>query len=369
MTALYIHVPFCQRRCAYCGFYSTTHAELQDAYVAALLREMAARPCADEIGTVYLGGGTPSQLGEERLGRILSRARVYYNICADAEVTVEVNPDDVTPSLVSALREAGVNRVSMGIQSFDDGELHAVGRRHTAEEACRAVETLSRGGISNISIDLMYGLPGQTLESFARSIDAALRLPVQHISSYALSVEPGTPLAARLQSGSFVEASDEQMLAMYTLLRERLTAAGYEHYEISNFARPGYASRHNSSYWDGTPYIGLGPGAHGYDGHHTRRANAPDLRAYIAAPDDAPHTLEHLTPDALYDELVFTRLRTRRGLSVAEVPADRRDYLLHMAAPHIVSGRLTLTDNVLRLTPAALFISDGVMSDLMAEEE
>ena len=367
MTALYIHVPFCQRRCAYCGFYSTTHAELQDAYVAALLREMAARPCADEIGTVYLGGGTPSQLGEERLGRILPRARVYYNICADAEVTVEVNPDDVTPSLVSALREAGVNRVSMGIQSFDDGELQAVGRRHTAEEACRAVETLSRGGIGNISIDLMYGLPGQTLESFARSIDAALRLPVQHISSYALSVEAGTPLHARLRNGTFTETSDEELLAMFTLLRERLISSGLEHYEISNFARPGYASRHNSSYWDGTPYLGLGPGAHSYDGNALRRANAPDLRAYIAASDDAPHALEHLTPDALYDELVFTRLRTRRGLPMVEVPVDRRDYLLRMAAPHIAAGRLSLTDGVLRLTPAALFISDGVMSDLMAE--
>lgn len=369
MTALYIHVPFCQSRCAYCGFYSTTSHGLIDAYVDALHREMLAQSCSDVVGTVYLGGGTPSLLGAERLTRVLYLVRDIYKIGADAEITVEVNPDDVTPALVSALLAAGVNRVSMGVQSFCDAELRAVGRRHTAEEACRAVETLFRGGISNISIDLMYGLPGQTLESFARSIDEALRLPVQHISSYALSVEPGTPLAARLQSGFFVESSDEQMLAMYTLLRERLTAAGYEHYEISNFARPGYASRHNSSYWDGTPYIGLGPGAHGYDGHHTRRANDADLRAYVALADDAPHTLEYLTVDALYDELVFTRLRTRRGLPMAEVPADRRDYLLRMASPHIASGRLSLTDDVLRLTPAALFVSDGVMSDLMAEEE
>ena len=188
-------------------------------------------------------------------------------------------------------------------------------------------------------------------KGYIRSVDVAEKLGVKKPSvSYATK---------RLRESGYITMDEGGRIA--------LTAAGYEHYEISNFARPGYASRHNSSYWDGTPYIGLGPGAHGYDGHHTRRANDADLRAYVALADDAPHTLEYLTVDALYDELVFTRLRTRRGLSMAEVPADRRDYLLRMASPHIASGRLSLTDDVLRLTPAALFVSDGVMSDLMAE--
>lgn len=366
MAGVYIHVPFCKTRCAYCSFYSTTSEELKDGYVEALCREMAGRQ-RQAVATVYLGGGTPSQLGVNRLQRILSAVRAHFAVAADAEITVEVNPDDVTAELAEGLAEAGVNRVSMGVQSFVDEELLTVGRRHTAEEACRAVGLLHGEGFSNLSIDLMYGLPGQTLESFARSIDEALDLPVAHVSSYALSVEPGTLLHSRLRQGTFRETGEGEMLEMYNLLRKRLKDAHFEHYEISNFALNGYASRHNSSYWDGTSYLGLGPGAHGYDGQRTRRANLPDLKAYIAAADDVPHQLEVLGDDELYDEIVFTRLRTARGLQLAEVPADRRDYLLRMAAPHVAAGRLSLTDDVLRLTPAALFISDGVMSDLMAE--
>lgn len=336
------------------------------------------------LSTIYLGGGTPSQLGEANLRRLFSSIREHYAILPDAEITVEVNPDDVTPALVCALRDCGGNRVSMGVQSFLDSELQQINRRHTAEQAKNAVMMLHDGGITNLSIDLIYGLPGQTLQSFSESIEAALRLPVTHISSYALSIEEGTALWRLREAGRLQEADEELMLAMYNFLRERLLAAGFEHYEISNFALPGYASRHNSSYWQGKSYIGLGPGAHGYDGLRTRYHNADDLLAYVKSfgcddsavsldgnsaantiKESAPQRItEVLTDKELYDELVFTRLRCASGLRLEEVPQERQSYLLQMAEPHLKAERLVLSEGVLRLTPAGLFVSDDVMSDL-----
>lgn len=369
MLGIYIHVPFCKTRCAYCSFYSTVRHSLVDGYVDALLQEIAQLK-AGPASTVYMGGGTPSQLGGERIAAILKSVAQHVGIQTGAEITVEVNPDDVTPALVEQLRMAGVNRVSMGVQSFSDEELCAIHRRHSAEQACQAVMCLHEGGIDNISIDLIYGLPGQTLTSFEHSIDTALSLPVSHISSYALSIEEGTPLYDQLQRGLVHEADEEESVAMYTLLRSRLCCAGFTHYEISNFALPGRESRHNSAYWQGIPYIGLGPGAHGYDGHSTRRQNMPDIGAYIHALTSqpalpAPHTLEQLTPDECYDELVFTRLRTAKGLPLSIVPECRRDYILRMAQKHLDAGLLALHDEVLCLTPKGLFVSDDIFSDLM----
>lgn len=364
MAGLYIHVPFCKTRCAYCSFYSTTRQDLMEGYEAALLREMLSYPAGSAVETVYMGGGTPSQLGADRLMRILNAAHRHFCISPDAEITVEVNPDDVTPALTQALTAAGVNRVSMGVQSFCDEELQGINRRHTAAQATRAVEVLHQGGIRNISIDLMYGLPGQTLESFRRSIATALALPVAHISSYALSVEPDTPLHQRLEKGLFRETDDETMEQMYRTLCSELTQAGLEHYEISNFCRPGLHSRHNSSYWSGAAYIGLGPGACGYDGRATRRQNLPDLLAYLREAT-APHTTEHLTDAELYNELILTRLRTAQGLDMAEVPPQFCDYLERMAAPHLAAGRLTREANQLRLSSTAIFVSDDIMSDLI----
>ncbi|MCQ2266959.1 MAG: radical SAM family heme chaperone HemW [Bacteroidaceae bacterium] len=366
--ALYIHIPFCKTRCAYCSFYSTTSYNLMDRYVSALCHEMSLREHFD-ISTVYIGGGTPSQLGEERLSQLLSAVRKHFHVKDEAEITVEVNPDDITTQLTEILYHNGVNRVSMGVQSFDETELRSINRRHTAQQAVYAVQMIKAAGISNISIDLMYGLPGQTLQTFANSVNKAIGLPVTHISSYALSIEEGTLLHRQLQAGLISETDEEITIAMYNLLRHRLQEAGFEHYEISNFARPGYSSRHNSSYWDGTPYIGLGPGAHGYDGHCTRRQNTPNLQSYINAKGDVPHTHEHLSEDERYDELIFTRLRTAKGLQLSLVSDDRRKYLLHMAEPHLAAGRLTLAEGetVLRLTDKGLFVSDDIFADLMAE--
>lgn len=371
MHGLYIHIPFCQTRCAYCSFYSTTSHELVDRYVSALCGEIAQQEHL-ALSSVYLGGGTPSQLGADALQTILKRVGEHFHLHEDAEVTVEVNPDDVTPMLVETLRDSGVNRVSMGVQSFLDTELQRICRRHTAKQAVDAVRLLREGGISNISIDLIYGLPSQTLETFQKSIDEALSLPVEHISSYALSVEPGTLLYKQCEAGTFVEADDELLLSMYNLLRQRLRDSGFHHYEISNFARPGYEARHNSAYWSGAPYLGLGPGAHGYDGATTRYCNIPDLNAYLRTYESGtsfpPREIEHLSESELYDELLFTRLRTSKGMSLSEVPTDRKEYLLKQAAPHIQAGRLLMEGDALRLSAEALFVSDDIISDLMAAE-
>lgn len=337
-----------------------------DAYLDALLREIQSSQQGLPIRSIYLGGGTPSQLGIDRLTQLLQYVMNHYAVNPEAEITVEVNPDDVTPDFISALLIEGVNRISMGVQSFVDVELAAISRRHTAQQADKAVLCCVENGIRNVSIDLIYGLPGQTLASFRESVDHALSLPIRHLSSYALSIEPGTPLYNRRQKGEVVEISDEQSWQMYECLRSKCREAGFHHYEISNFALPGYEALHNSSYWAGIPYLGLGPGAHGYDGESVRRVNTPDLVTYVSAPA-VSYTEEHLSEDERYDELVFTRLRTSAGLRLDEVPIDRRDYLLAMADKHIKEGRLSLMDNRLCLTEKGLFVSDDIFSDLMAE--
>ena len=370
---LYLHIPFCQSRCIYCDFYSTTASSLQEAFTGSLIGEMERRRgelSGQPLRTLYMGGGTPSQLSADNLRRIADAARRLFGVTEETEFTVEANPDDVTPAWVAAARACGVNRVSMGVQSLDDGTLRLLRRRHTAAQAREAVDTLRAGGITNISIDLIYGLPGQSEQQFRRDLVAALALPVTHLSAYALTVEDGTPLAAMLARGEAELPDEETTRREYEALTDAAEAAGYEHYEISNFARLGYRSRHNSAYWDcTTPYLGCGPGAHSFDGRATRRQNLPDLRAYITAGGNAPHTTECLTLAERYDETVFTALRTRGGLPLAEVRrrfgAEAEIYLSAAARRHIEGGLLCVEDGRLRLTRKGIFVSDGIMADLM----
>ncbi len=284
MAGIYVHIPFCASRCAYCDFFSTLKLEQAGAfYVEALIAE--ARLRRDElrgepIKTLYLGGGTPSQLPVALLRRLVAGLRGIFDLFGLEEFTVEANPDDVTPEWCAALPPLGVNRVSMGVQSFQDDILRAIGRRHTAQQAVEAVARLREAGIRNISIDLIYGLPGQTVESWTDSVRQAIALKPQHISAYGLTYEEGTRLWQQRERGEVIEVPEEQCIEMYRILVDTLQAAGYEHYEISNFALPGYHSRHNSSYWDDTPYLGLGAAAHSYDGA-VRRYNPADLQEYI----------------------------------------------------------------------------------------
>ncbi len=370
---LYLHIPFCQSRCIYCDFYSTTSLSLRETFTERLCREMEQRRGelpSRRLRTVYIGGGTPSQLPPACLRRVAEETRRLFEVTEETEFTVEANPDDVTPEWVAEARSCGVNRVSMGVQSLSDGTLRLLRRRHTAAQARAAVETLRAGGITDISIDLIYGLPGQSGTDFRRDLSEALALPVTHLSAYALTVEEGTPLAAMLSRGELRLPDEETVRSEYEALMDRAAEAGFEHYEISNFARPGFRSRHNSAYWDGeTPYLGCGPGAHSFDGHATRRHNLPDLAAYLAATDLPPFREERLTADERYDETVFTALRTRDGLSLDAVArhfgAETLAFLEKSARPHIAAGRLETRDGRLRLTRAGIFVSDGVMSDLM----
>ena len=374
-TGLYIHVPFCEKRCVYCSFYSTVHGkEERDAFVRTLAKELAFRHNDAPISTLYFGGGTPSQLDDEEMEAVFSAIHRHCVLSPHAEITFEANPDDISQQKVAQLRQLGVNRISLGVQSFDDTRLSFLNRRHTAQQALDAIDILRTKGIENISIDLIFGLPGQQLADWNKELAQAFELPITHLSAYSLMYEKGTPLYYARERGAVKECDEETSLSMFLKLCTSAQCAGFEQYEISNFARPGYRSRHNSSYWHGIPYLGLGPGAHSYDGKNCRRVNDYSLRRYMEAGRaktfaDVPHTLEKLSADECYDELICTRLRTCEGLSLQEVPASRRSALLRMARPHIDGGRLELdADNHLRFTASGIFVSDDVMSDLMWEE-
>lgn len=370
VAGIYIHVPFCQGRCIYCDFYSTTEGEeWKSRYVDALLAELRMRrdelPLA-RVHSIYIGGGTPSQLSARALAAILNEVCRLFPVDSDAEVTVEANPDDVTPEWLAALSHTPVNRLSMGVQSFDDALLRLIRRRHTAQQAVRAVEQAALHGISNVSIDLIYGLPTQTMEQWQADVRQALVLDVQHLSAYSLSYEEGTPLWRMLEQGRIEEADEELSLCMYEHLIDSTRAAGFTHYEISNFCRPGRHSQHNSAYWYGVPYLGFGPGAHSYDGMRTRRWNLSDLKGYVqAAGSMPPHQSEVLTDDELYDETVMTRLRTSEGLSLDLLTAAYRAYCMAQAEPHLRAGRLEQAGSTIRLTRQGIFTSNDIISDLM----
>ena len=375
MAGIYIHVPFCQSRCAYCDFYSTTLIAHRKDYVDAVCRELHHRLPelqGEPISTIYLGGGTPSTLSIEELKRILEPLCNFESLDNPSlEITLEANPDDLTEEYVQGLLTLPINRVSIGIQSFHDRTLRLVGRRHTAQEAIDAVKRLQCHGLTNISIDLIYGLPGETLDDWTRSLDQAIALGVKHISAYHLTYEEGTRLWRMQEQGLVAPIDEEQSIRSFELLREKLLAAGYEHYEISNFALPGYHSRHNRSYWQGTAYIGVGPGAHSYDGRN-RRWNLSNLTDYMATlpGHDVPHEVEYLTTDERYDERIITELRTARGIDLTQLKADFGEsyytHCMHCATPYMERKQLLLTtDNHLQLTPESIFISDAVMRDLL----
>ena len=390
---LYIHIPFCKSRCIYCDFYSTTcGSEMRQTYVETLCREMELRRDylkGDTLASVYMGGGTPSVLSPAELSRIFHAITQWWNLAPDAEVTLEANPDDITPAYAEALVSLPVNRVSMGVQTFSDGQLRFLRRRHTAAQAIKAIDTLIAAGIGNISIDLIYGLPGQTLEQWRQDVGKALTLPVSHLSAYALTYEDGTHLYRLREQGKIHEADEELSLQMYSLLMEQAETAGFRHYEISNFARPGREARHNSGYWSDMHYLGIGPAAHSYNGN-SRQWNSPDLQAYIKAAGDVfaanIFSREELSPKMREEETLLTRLRTAGGLDLAAFARDfgqhARDTLLTRANPYINNGQLAIVNRkqttvngqwsmvngqYLFLTRKGLFISDDIISSLFED--
>ena len=373
MAGIYIHIPFCKRRCSYCDFFSTTHSEKKAEYVHALVRELEIRKDYldnEEIETIYLGGGTPSQLSQEELEEIFAYIYKVYKVTPDAEITLEANPDDLTPEYVSMLRTLPFNRISMGIQTFQEETLKLLHRRHTAQQAIEAFRRCREAGFQNISIDLMYGLPGETLETWEQDLQQAIALHPEHISAYHLIYEEGTALWSLREQNKVEEAEEELSLTLFKTLIERLTKAGYQHYEISNFCLPGLHSRHNSSYWTGKKYLGCGPSAHSFDGT-SRQWNVSSLDKYLEGirTGQLDFEIEDLDLYTRYNDFVITSIRTCWGMPLSQLRTNYGEtlynYCLRMAKPHIQQGVLEIKEDTLKLTSEGIFISDGIMSDLL----
>ena len=346
---------------------------LQQNYTAALCKELRARKeyiKGAVIGTIYFGGGTPSLLKEEQIADILSTIREEYTIATNAEMTIECNPDDLTPTYLAMLHSQGFNRISMGVQSFCDTQLQRLGRRHTAASARQAVENARNAGFRNISIDLMFALPGSTPEQWMNDLRSAIELKPEHISAYNLTYEEGTPLYRALQKGEITELSEEENIAQFNTLIEELGKAGYHHYEISNFALPGYESRHNSSYWNDTPYLGCGAAAHSYNGT-SRQWNIADIKEYIKGIENGEHNceIEHLSEEERYNDTILTRLRTADGIPLEwmkeRFSARLNAYMLRAAGKEIALGNLKEENGHLSLTEKGIFISDAVIRELI----
>ncbi len=372
MAGIYAHIPFCKSRCIYCGFYSTTLLPLRDRYVEALCKEMELWEgyINEPFSTIYLGGGTPSVLTRQQLEDIFHNIYNVFPIEDNAEVTIECNPDDITLEFAEFLKTTPVNRISMGVQTFSEERLRFLHRRHNVEEVKNAVKILRSAGMRNISIDLMFGFPYETLDEWQNDISEALKLDVEHISAYNLMYEDGTLLGNMLEKGDVKEISEELSLAMYDELVDRLTAAGYEHYEISNFARKDCRSRHNSSYWRQVPYIGLGAAAHSYD-VCSRQWNVSDVEQYIREINkgNIPMEREQLDEDTKVNDLITTALRTCEGIDLNMVETvygkKYKDNILNSAKSHIEAGMLETKGDNLRLTRKGIYVSNTIMSDLM----
>ena len=374
---LYVHIPFCATRCSYCGFYSTTKLDLQDRYVDSLCREIALRKeylssySTDSkaantiIRTIYIGGGTPSQLSRYSLEKLFHAIDTYLE-CSPEEVTMEVNPDDVTNDLAETISALHINRVSMGAQTFDDNRLKFLNRRHKSFQVERAIDILHEHGVGNISIDLMFGFPSQTCDSWKEDVRRAISLDIQHISAYSLMYEEGTRLYRMLKENMISEIDEEVSLNMYNELINILCDAGYEHYEISNFAKNGYRALHNSSYWHDIPYLGIGAAAHSYN-IKSRQWNVSDINKYIESisHDTVPFTFESIDADTHYNDIVTTELRTSEGIDLSRLDDKYVQYIVKQAARHVADKTVDINDGHLKLTREGLYISDMIMSDLM----
>ena len=371
MAGIYFHIPFCKTRCVYCDFFSATEVEDNtiDEYVGAICKELCERKeylQGHSVETVYFGGGTPSLLSAGNFEKIFrTLAETGINCTASQEITLEANPDDITPEYLDSLKNLPFNRISLGVQSLNDEELRFLRRRHDAQSAIRAIRLCQEKGFENISIDLMYGLPNQTMKSWESAIRQTIALNVQHVSAYHLIYEENTPLFDLLQQGKIKAMDEELSVALFEVLIDQLTEAGFEHYEISNFAQPGYSSRHNSAYWNGTPYLGIGASAHSYNGvsrQWNKRVRGADYRALGVE-------MEMLDENAIFNDFIITRLRTSKGIDFEELQnlfgEEKKAYCLQQAKKFLSNQCLELANNHLRLTRKGIFLSDGIMAELL----
>ncbi|MDR3095417.1 MAG: radical SAM family heme chaperone HemW [Bacteroidales bacterium] len=380
MAAFYIHIPYCKQVCFYCDFHFRVAMKDQSAMLKAMLKEMAYRKDylrlngesgKIPIDTLYFGGGTPSLLSIAELSMLLKGVQEFCIPSPTAEITLEANPDDLTENYLSALRNLGFNRLSIGVQSFCDEDLRLMNRRHTAQEAWQAVERAQRKGFDNINMDLIYGLPSMNLQRWQHNLDKALALNVPHLSAYHLTIEPQTVFGVRQRKGADFSVAEEDSAAQFELLTDACEKAGYEHYEISNFARPGCYSRHNTAYWRGIPYIGIGPSAHSCNGA-SRQWNVSNNHRYIALMDN-PETEEWfereiLSPSEAFNDFILTGLRTQWGVEISQIrekwSQTIADTFVHRASGYIQHEFMKENNGTYTLTRKGKLIADRIASDL-----
>jgi oxygen-independent coproporphyrinogen-3 oxidase len=373
MAGIYIHIPFCQKRCTYCDFYSVVAPQLIPEYINCIGKELKIRKDylpESEINTIYFGGGTPSLLNKAQFKNIFDIIFSEYSVNENPEITFEANPDDLTTDFFSSIRSLPFNRISIGIQSFDNEDLKRIHRRHAAIQAVEAVRNAQRTGFKNISIDLIYGLPLQSLQKWEKQLDTALNLNVQHISVYGLTYEKGTVLWKQREKGIINEVDEETMYEMYVLLVKKMKQNGFDAYEISNFALPNFRSRHNSSYWKQESYIGIGPSAHSYD-LKSRQWNVASISDYIKAIENNSgcYEREELTFVDRYNDFIIVSLRTKEGINLKtlenEFGPDMATYCMENIKPFIESKKVDFSDKKLRLTTNGILISNQILMQLM----
>ncbi len=372
MSGLYIHIPFCRKACIYCDFHFSTSLKLKEEMVTALSDEIDLRSdylSNKQLSSLYFGGGTPSVLEEEEIELLLEKTKQHFELNKEAEITLEANPDDLGIEKLDVIKRVGINRLSIGIQSFDDKQLKFMNRTHTAEQSLWAVENVRKMGIENFSIDLIYGLPGMSVEEWKGQLKKALQLKPPHISAYALTVEPRTALSNWVKKGKITEGKDEIVASHFELTQEMLGESGYEQYEVSNFALKGKKAVHNSSYWEGEPYLGIGPSAHSFNGS-SRQWNITNNHIYIRELSEGRLSAEKemLSTKDLYNEMVMTSLRKREGLSLLSV-RERFDeilwqHLLKESASLIEKGNLVEEKGYLYIPEKRRFYSDGIAAGL-----
>lgn len=373
MAGIYIHIPFCKTKCSYCSFYSATKYDAITEFTKSLAQEIKLQKnyLQQDISTIYFGGGTPTTLSPQQIEHILTEIRKNFTVKADAEITIEANPDDLSPSYLQGYQHIGINRLSIGVQTFDDTALQNINRRHTAKKALQAIENAEKTGYQNISIDLIYGLPNQTIQQWLQNINIATTLPIQHLSIYGLSYEEGTPLWLKLKKGIIQETDEETINRMYLSVVEKCQKKEFEQYEISNFAKQGYESRHNSAYWQQIPYLGLGPSAHSYDGT-TRQGNVSSIKQYTKhIKQGTPHYLkEVLTKTDQINEYIMLQLRmTKNGIQIDQLThlfgQEKTQQILRKAQKYIQTKHLIQTTEQLKLTVEGIMISNQIITDLM----
>jgi oxygen-independent coproporphyrinogen-3 oxidase len=377
MAGIYIHIPFCKKLCSYCDFYHTISSVDNSAFLQALFKEASLRQDylgTETISTIYIGGGTPSVLSVKELGLILNQIIKLFRVEKDCEITIESNPDDISPAYLKGLKKLNFTRISLGIQSWRDQDLKLLNRRHDSTRGVIALNEIFRAGFENVTIDLIYGIPGMSLQDWASNLEFSFTYDIKHLSAYHLTFEPGTVFGKMLEKGLISEVDEEDSASQFNMLIEKSESKGFIHYEISNFARPGYFSTHNANYWKQVPYLGLGPSAHSFNGY-SRQWNTRDLKGYMKSVNEGNLIFEReeLDKKTCYNEYIMTSLRTMWGIDLEYVEMifgkESLDYVVNLSGKLKDYGLIIQDKKNLVLTNQGKMISDNIVSEFMMPDD